>query len=200
MLRNITLLLLLALVAAAAGAAAPYLMYRDGSEQIWTLEAGLAETRSALQASVSAGQAQAADLTSLQARLTELQTRLAQARDAKVRTVVEETVVTEEVVRWVPNGEGVSVEITGFDELIGVKDVQIRHAYGFTDLVGIAVNESATEISYAQLGCTFVDAEGNVLANAIANKQGWMPGQSWGFTCSAQVDATGGIVRVDEMS
>jgi hypothetical protein len=38
------------------------------------------------------------------------------------------------------------------------------------------------------------------LANAFTNKTDWHDGSSWGFDCSEQVDATGAILRVDELS
>ena len=138
----------------------------------------------------------------LQARLAHLQDRFAELEASKVRTIVEtETVtVTETVTRWIPNGKEVSVELTGFEDLLAIHDVQLTHSFGYSDLIGIAVNRSGEVISYAQLGCSFLDEEGRLLASGIDNKQDWQPGQSWGFVCSADVDATGGILRVDEMS
>lgn len=138
----------------------------------------------------------------LRMRIAKLQARVAALGAQKVETIVEtETVtVTETVTEYVPNGEEVVVEITGFEGLIDVYDVQLRHSYGYSDLVGIAENTSGDVISYAQLGCSFLDKDGELLTTSIDNKQSWQPGQSWGFVCSADVDATGGILRVDEMS
>lgn len=199
-------LVVLALVAAGA-AALPYLRLNEQLDRTAGLERRLSEATAELegtQAAIATGEATIAAregaIAVLRGDLAKMRERLAAAREAKVRTVVEERIVTEKVIRWIPNGEGISVEVTGFQGMIGIRDVQLAHSYGFSDLVGIAVNKSGSTISYAQLGCTFLDAEGRVLANAIANKQGWAPGQTWGFTCSAQVDATGGILRVDEMS
>ena len=195
-----TLVLLSVAIVAGAGAVAPYLGYRDAVLRADDAEARVAATAADLDATTATVAQRSIRITAMRDRIALLQAQIEEIRLAKVRTVVETEMVTEEVVRWVPNGEGVAVEIVGFEGVIGVHDVQITQAYGFTDIVGIAVNESGNTISYAQLGCTFLDADGKVLANAITNKQGWAPEQSWGFTCSAQVDATGGILRVDEMS
>jgi len=189
----------LALVAA-GGAAVSYLRYRDAGVRADALSAQLGDVTSQLEAAQADARAADAVLSATQAKLRETEKALARAQAAKVRTVVETKTVTEEVPRWVPNGKDVTVELTGFGSKIGIHDVQITHAYGFTDLIGIAVNKSHETVSYAQLGCTFLNADGAVIANGIVNKQSWAPGQSWGFTCSAQVDATGGILRVDEMS
>jgi hypothetical protein len=139
---------------------------------------------------------------SLSARLAKLQGKVAELEASKVRTIVEtETVtVTETVTEYVPNGKEITVEITGFEGLVEIYDVRLAHSYGYSDLIGIAENTSGEVISYAQLGCSFLDAEGRLLATGMDNKQDWQPGQSWGFVCSADVDATGGILRVDEMS
>jgi uncharacterized coiled-coil protein SlyX len=197
--RAVILLIVLA-SAAAAGAAWPSMHLNDQVLRADALEDRLAAANARLEEMDGAAAAQAGTVVGLRTRVARLQDRLAAAREAKVRTVVEERVVTEKVLRWIPDGEAVSVEMTGFQGMVGIHDVQITQSYGFSDLVGIAVNKSGATVSYAQLGCTFLDAEGRVLANAMANKQGWKPGQTWGFTCSAQVDATGGILRVDEMS
>jgi hypothetical protein len=100
---------------------------------------------------------------------------------------------------FVPNGKGVTVELGGSVGLIEIHDVHLRHAYGFSDLVGIAVNTSDRDLAYVQLGCTLLDGKGRVLANVIDNRETWAAGATWGFTCSAEVDATGGIVRVDAL-
>jgi len=138
----------------------------------------------------------------LRARLVKLQAQVAELESAKVQTIVEtETVtITETVTEYVPDGEAVTVEITGFDGIVHVYDVRLTHSYGYSDLIGIAENTSGEVISYAQLSCSFLAKDGELLATSIDNKQDWQPGQSWGFVCSADVDATGGILRVDEMS
>jgi hypothetical protein len=143
---------------------------------------------------------QTARITHLRTKITSLESQVAELEAAKVKTVVETTVVTKEVPRWVPNGKDVTVETTGFGGMIKIHDVSLTHAYGYSDLIGIAVNDSGRTISYVQLGCTFLGADGRILANEIVNRQSWAPGQTWGFDCSGQVDATGGILRVDEMS
>lgn len=191
--------LVLALVAAGA-AAIPYLRYHAAGVRADALATQLSSVTAQLEAAQADARAADAVLSATQAQLRETQKALEKAQAAKVRTVVETKTVTKEVPRWIPNGKTVAVELTGFGSKIGIHDVQITHAYGFTDLIGIAVNKSHETVSYAQLGCTFLNADGAVVANGIVNKQSWAPGQSWGFTCSAQVDATGGILRVDEMS
>lgn len=160
------------------------------------------ETQAAAQAAAQTAQAaaQASTVSRLEGRVAGLLERLETARASKVRTVVETETVVEKVIRWIPNGEGISVELTGYEGQIGIRDVQITQAYGFSDLIGIAVNKSGRTISYAQLGCTFLAEDGTVLANSMVNKLNWAPGQTWGFDCSAQVDAAGGIMRVDEMT
>lgn len=140
------------------------------------------------------------DAALAQQRAAKLADRVAALREAKVRTVVKTEKVTKTVAKWVPNGKKVSVEITGFEGQIAIHDVQLTHAYGYTDLIGIAINESDQTIAYTQLGCTFLDADGRVVANQITNRENWAPGATWGFVCSAQTDATGGILRVDEMT
>ena len=196
-----TVLVLLALaVVAGAGAALPYLESQKEARRADAAEARAAATAATLTTTQATSQTRAGRIVTMRNRIALLETRYAALQAAKVRTVVETKTVTEEVIRWVPNGTDVAVELTGFEGIVGIHDVQITRSYGFTDIVGIAVNQSDQTLSYAQLGCTFLDKDGNVMANAMTNKQGWAPGQSWGFTCSAQVDATGGILRVDEMS
>jgi hypothetical protein len=136
----------------------------------------------------------------LRGRLNAMQDRIAEVKAAKVHTVVKTKIVTKEVPRWVPSGDGIEVDTTGFGGRIAIHDVQLTHAYGYTHLIGIAINRSGETVSYAQLGCTFVDADGRLLSNEMVNKAAWEPGQTWGFDCSAQVDGTGGMLRVDEMS
>jgi hypothetical protein len=190
----------LLLVAGAASVAGVRIV--DARRDADRAAADLATVRADIAASDEAAAAVVARNADLTTRNARLQDRIAELEAAKVRTIVEtETVtVTETVVRWVPNGKDVTVELTGFEDLVGIHDVQLTHSYGYSDLIGIAVNRSGEVISYAQLGCSFLDEDGRLLASGIDNKQDWQPGQSWGFVCSADVDASGGILRVDEMS
>lgn len=139
-------------------------------------------------------------ISSLQGRLSTMHDRMAEIKASKVRTVLKTKIVTKEVPRWVPNGSGIEVDTTGFEGRIEIRDVQLTHAYGYSHLIGIAINRSGETMSYAQLGCTFLDPDGRLLANKMVNKATWAPGQSWGFDCSAQVDGSGGVLRVDEMT
>lgn len=190
----------LLLVAAAAGAAVVGIADARGDTD--RLEAELVSLQAESSTATEAAATAAGLNEQLRSRLEALQGRYAKLEASKVRTVVEtETVtVTETVVKWVPSGSEVTVELTGFEGLVGIHDVQLTHQYGYSDLIGIAVNRSGEVISYAQLGCSFLDEDGRLLASGIDNKQDWRPGQSWGFVCSADVDATGGILRVDELS
>jgi cell division protein FtsB len=165
------------------------------TQQLATLQAGSEGS----QASLASAMARNEDL---RARIAKLQGQIVDLQGQKVQTVVEtKTVtVTNTVTEYVPNGEEITVEITGFEGLVRVYDVHLTHSYGYSDLIGIAENTSGDAISYAQLSCSFHDKDGKLLATSIDNKQNWQPGQSWGFVCSADVDATGGILRVDEMS
>ncbi len=192
----------LALVVAGAATAGAFVRISDSAAQVADLQGRLAQIgQPVAQPAPAVGDpAQAALVSKLSSRVAALQDRLEALRASKVKTVVETKVVTKTVPRWVPNGKAVEVEMTGFAGLIGIHDVQLTHAYGYTDLIGIAVNKSGRTISYVELGCSFVDADGRLLANQIVNRQNWAPGQTWGFDCSGQVDATGGILRVDEMS
>ena len=142
--------------------------------------------------------AQLSRISLLEARLNEMRAHVTEIKSSKIRTVVKTKV--KKVPRWVPDGKAIDVDTTGFEGRIAIHDVQITHAYGYSHLIGIAINKSDETVSYAQLGCTFVDADGGLLANEIVNKATWAPGQSWGFDCSAQVDATGGLLRVDDMT
>ncbi len=164
------------------------------------LAARLAATQAQIGGATEAAAGARARAAELQRQLGELRAKYAELQTSKVKTIVKETTVTETVVRWVPNGEGIEVEVTGFEGLVAIHDVQLTHAYGYSDLIGIAVNKSGETISYAQLGCSFLGPDGKLLASGMDNKQNWLPDQTWGFDCSAQVDATGGILRVDEMS
>lgn len=165
----------------------------------------LTQQLAALQAGSEGSQASLASAMTrneeLRARIAKLQGQIVDLQAQKVKTVVEtKTVtVTNTVTEYVPNGEEITVEITGFEGLVRVYDVHLTHSYGYSDLIGIAENTSGDAISYAQLSCSFLDADGKLLATSIDNKQNWQPGQSWGFVCSADVDATGGILRVDEI-
>ena len=163
------------------------------------LERELAAVRA--EGAEASGRLTAAETANQELRTTiaGLEARIAKLQDAKVKTVTETETVTETVTEYVPNGRRVTVEVTGFDGLVEIYDVRLTHAYGYSDLIGIAENTSGDTISYAQLGCSFLDAEGGLPATGMDNKQGWRPGQSWGFVCSADVNATGGILRVDEI-
>jgi hypothetical protein len=172
----------------------------DSARRVDSLTARLRAAESQIR---SAGQTVAAasdQVAAAQARASALQKHLDALRAAKTRTVVETRTVTKSVTRWIPNGKGITVDVTGFEGRIQIHDVQLTHAFGYTDLIGIAVNKSAQTISYAQLGCSFLGPDGRLLAAGMDNKQNWQPGQSWGFDCSGQVNATGGILRVDELS
>jgi hypothetical protein len=139
----------------------------------------LTRERDALRAQLSEGQGEA---SGLRAELAEVQAELKRLRQTRP-----------------PNGEGIIVEVSGYEGLIDIHDVHLRRAYGFSDLVGIAVNTSGRDLTYVQLGCTLLDREGRVLANVIDNRESWPDGATWGFDCSAEVKATGGIVRVDSL-
>jgi hypothetical protein len=127
-------------------------------------------------------------------------TTLARVRKAKVRTIIRTNSVIKKVPVWVPSGFGIDVETTGYDGEISISDVQLTETLGFTSFVGIAQNLTHRTIPYAEIGCTFVDRDGAVLANDFANTTAWPAGATWGFTCSAPiVGATGGVVRVDRL-
>ncbi len=190
----------LALLSLAAAVGLGVARPADLSGRVRQLEGRLASAQSEVES--AAGRAAAAKTAAVQAqdRASQLATELRKLEAAKIRTVIKTKTVTKTVPRWVPNGRRVAVEVTGFEGLIAIHDVQLTHSYGYSDLIGIAVNRSGRTISYVQLGCTFLDANGRVAANEITNKQSWAPGATWGFVCSGQTDATGGILRVDEMS
>lgn len=187
------------LIAVGAVGAGGY-VFLTSNDEVRDLRAELTQAQNELRAATASSTASSARVAELRSTIEALRIQLAELRDAKIQTVVETKTVTETVPRWVPNGKGVEVELTGFEGQVEIHDVQLTHAYGYSDFVGIAVNRSGQTVSYAQLSCTFLDADGKILANEIVNRQDWAPGQSWGFDCSGQVDATGGIVRVDEMS
>lgn len=168
-------------------------------DTITSLRDRLGVARAQLTTAIQRGDVTDGNVTALRTKVADLREQLAAFDKAKGDTVVKERTVTKTVTRWVPNGDGVQVEVTGYEGMIQVRDVQITHSYGYTDLIGIAVNTSDETISYAQLGCSFLDADGKVLSNEIDNKQSWLPNQTWGFDCSGQVRATGGILRVDEL-
>jgi hypothetical protein len=132
--------------------------------------------------------------------LRNTRTALGKVRKAKVRTVVKTVTVTKRVSVWVPSGSGIEVETTGFEGEISVNDVQLTTGLGYSNLVGIAQNLTDRTIPYAEIGCTFVDRDGVVIANNFANTNGWPAGATWGFTCSAPGDdAAGGVVRIDQL-
>jgi hypothetical protein len=192
---------------ALAGAAVATSMSRDLSLRVGSLTSQVATSRSvasesngnaaALSAELGQSQAQAAGL---QATISKLRATLSRNRIPKARTIVRREIVTRTISKWVPSGKGVTVDTTGFSTQIEIHDVQLTRALGFTDLVGIAINRSDQAISYAELGCTFVDGSGQVLANAIDNRDNWAPNAAWGFDCGAQVKAAGGTLRVNQMS
>jgi hypothetical protein len=132
--------------------------------------------------------------------LRNTRTTLTKVRKTRVRTVVKTVTVTKRVPVWVPSGPGIQVETTGYKGEISVNDVQLTTGLGYSNLVGIAQNLTDRTIPYAEIGCTFVDRDGAVIANNFANTNAWPAGATWGFTCSAPVDgATGGVVRVDQL-
>jgi hypothetical protein len=139
-----------------------------------------------------------------QPRLLQLESELAKANGEirRLRDTVQQQEAAASAAKstLVPNGKDITVELTGYEGVVQIHDVHLTRAYGFSDLIGIAVNQSGEEIAYAQLGCTLLDAKGRVLANVIDNREHWPAGASWGFDCTAEVDATGGIVRVDAAS
>jgi hypothetical protein len=181
-------------LAVTAGAVAGGLAIVGGRDRtIAGLRDDLTSARSELVTAAQRGDATGGTLQALRTKVAELRKELAASKDAKGGAT------TKTVTKWVPNGDAVTVEVTGYEDMIQVRDVQITHSYGYTDLIGIAVNTSGQTLSYAQLGCTFLDADGNVLANQMDNKQNWLPDQTWGFDCSGQVRGTGVILRVDEL-
>jgi hypothetical protein len=190
--RTLAWILMMAVV---AGAVAGGLSVVGGRNRtIAGLRHELTNARSQLLTATQRGDATGGTLDALRTKVAELRKELATSRHAATGEAAPKTVT-----RWVPNGDAVTVEVTGYEDMVQVRDVQITHSYGYTDLIGIAVNTSGQTLSYAQLGCTFLDADGNVLANQMDNKQNWLPDQTWGFDCSGQVRGTGGILRVDEL-
>jgi len=141
-----------------------------------------------------------ANIENVATLLRNTRTKLTNVRTAKVRTVVKTVTVTKRVAVWVPSGPGIQVETTGFEGQISVNDVQLTTGLGYSNLVGIAQNLTDRTIPYAEIGCTFVDRDGGVIANNFANTNAWPAGATWGFTCSAPGEgATGGVVRVDQL-
>lgn len=190
--RTLAWILMMAVVAGAVAGGLSVVGGRDRT--IAGLRHELTIARSQLLTATQRGDATGGTLDALRAKVAELRKELAKSKGA-----ANGEAATKTVTKWVPNGEAVTVEVTGYEDMIQVRDVQITHSYGYTDLIGIAVNTSGQTLSYAQLGCTFLDADGNVLANQMDNKQNWLPDQTWGFDCSGQVRGTGGILRVDEL-
>jgi|SRR5512132_1683722 hypothetical protein len=190
--RTLAWILMMAVVAGAVAGGLSVVGTRDRT--IAGLRHELTNAHSQLLTATQRGDATGGTLDALRAKVAELRKELVKSKDA-----ANGGAATKTVTKWVPNGEAVTVEVTGYQDMIQVRDVQITHSYGYTDLIGIAVNTSGQTLSYAQLGCTFLDADGNVLANQMDNKQNWLPDQTWGFDCSGQVRGTGGILRVDEL-
>jgi len=195
-----TVAVAVALVSAIAASLVLGQLFITAADRAQRFEDQLASAAASVDRLVAESAQQLSLVSSLEARLSEMHDRVAEIRASKVRTVVKTEVVTKKVPRWVPDGRGIEVDTTGFEDRIAIHDVQLTRSYGYSHLIGIAINRSDETISYAQLGCTFVDAGGRLLANEIVNRATWAPGQSWGFDCSAQVDATGGMLRVDEMT
>jgi hypothetical protein len=188
----------LTLLVTACAVAGGLLVVGDRQDTIASLRQQLGAARAQLTTAVQRGDVTGGTVEALRTKVADLREELAGLK-VNGDTVVKQQTVTKTVTKWVPNGDGVQVEVTGYEGMIQLRDVQITQSYGYTDLIGIAVNTSGRTLSYAQLGCTFVDADGTVLANQIDNKQNWLPDQTWGFDCSGQVRATGGILRVDEL-
>jgi hypothetical protein len=188
----------LALVVTAGAIAGGVLAIGGRQDTIASLRGQLTVARSELTAALQRVDTTSGTVEALRNKVSELRDELTGVRTSG-NTVVKHETVTKTVTKWVPNGRAVHVEITGYEGMLELRDVQITHSYGYTDLIGIAVNTSGQTLSYAQLGCSFLDEDGTVLANQIDNKQNWLPNQTWGFDCSGQVRATGGILRVDEL-
>lgn len=188
----------LTLLVTAGAVAGGLLVVGDRQDAIASLREQLNVARTRLTTAVQRGDVTGGTVQTLRTKVAELRKEIAGLK-TEGGTLGKQETVTKTVTKWVPNGDGVQVEVTGYEGMIELRDVQITQSYGYTDLIGIAVNTSGRTLSYAQLGCTFVDANGTVLANQIDNKQNWLPDQTWGFDCSGQVRATGGILRVDEL-
>lgn len=195
-----TVWIVCALVVFFAIAGAGTMRVRELFESRATAEGKLAVANERLSTANERIEALAEGSAGLRARVAELAGEVESVRASKVRTIVRTRTVTKRVPKWVPNGEGVTVESTGFGNDIEINDVHLTNSYGYSDLVGVATNKSGRVISYAELGCTFVDADGAVVANGIANRSSWPPGASWGFDCAAEAEATGGILRVHQMN
>lgn len=198
-IRSRTFAWVVALLVAASAAGIAAFAVADARDDAGRLEREVAALRS--EGAQTGGELIAAETANeeLRATIARLEARIAKLEDARLKTVVETETVTETVTEYVPNGRRVTVETTGFEDLVEIYDVRLTHSYGYSDLIGIAENTSGKTISYAQLGCSFLDPKGGLLATGMDNKQDWRPGQSWGFVCSADVNATGGILRVDEI-
>jgi cell division protein FtsB len=196
--RSRALAWVLTLLVTAGAVAGGLLVVGQRQATIASLRQELTVARAQLTTATQRGDVSGGTIQALRTKVAGLQKELS-ALKARGDTVVKQETVTKTVTKWVPNGEGVHVEVTGYEGMIQLRDVQITQSYGYTDLIGIAVNTSGRTLSYAQLGCSFLDENGTVLANQIDNKQNWLPDQTWGFDCSGQVRATGGILRVDEL-
>lgn len=177
------------------------------------LTATLAQTRKNLTAATSDKASVQADLDSangrvqslenqlsaIQADLSATQTELEQVKASKIKTVTVTKTVTKTVPKWVPNGNGIEVDLSGFEGEIEIHDVQITHSYGYTSVIGIAVNKTGTKVSYVELGCSLLSSSGKLLANTYTNQTDWPANASWGFDCTEQADASGAVLRVNSL-
>ncbi len=193
------------------GVAAIVVLALVGGGLAWGAVSVLAE-RAEARRELSAAQAKLAQagrtVTSISAERDDLRSQLAAAEahasevEAKLATAGAEMerLRSLEGQEFAPNGSGITVETTGYTDLLEIRDVQLTRAYGFSDLIGIAVNTSGRDLEYVEIGCSLLDAGGRVVANVIDNREVWPAGATWGFDCSAEVEATGGVVRVDSVS
>jgi hypothetical protein len=101
-----TLVLLAVAIVAGAGAVAPYLGYRDEIRRADDAEALAAATAADLDAASATAEQRSVRIAAMRDRIALLGTQIEELRLAKVRTVVETETVIEEVIRWVPSGEG----------------------------------------------------------------------------------------------
>jgi hypothetical protein len=141
-------------------------------------------------------------LTTTQSQYAAVQSELETVKASKIKVVTQTKIVTKTVPKWVPNGNGIKVETTGYEGQIEIKDVHLtRDDIGTSHVIGIAINTSGQPSSYAELGCTFLNSGGQVVDNEIDNKSGWPAGASWGFDCTTSGQpggVTGAILRVDQ--
>lgn len=170
------------------------------------LTATLAQARKSLTTAKSDAASMQADLDAANGRMQTLESQLSasqaeldQVKASKIKTVVKTKTVTKTVPKWVPNGKGIEIDLSGYEGEIEIHDVQITHSYGYTSVIGIAINRTGSKVSYVELGCSLVSSSGKLLANGITNQTDWPSGASWGFDCTEQADASGAILRVDSL-